>query len=331
MAGKKTDLSKQKFGKLTVIERGEPDSGGRVRWSCLCECTNTCLVRAKHLQSGRVMSCGCDKTKRGPVPEAELKNAQIGKLTLLEKVFVEVAGGKQPAWRCWCECNTEKVIRQSSLLAGLTASCGCQTAKSGSGSTNWEGCGELPKRHYSIVKSVANKRGLEFAVSLEYLWDLYRWQGGKCLLTGLPIEFSSLRADEAQTASLDRIRSSTGGFECGRALIGEKLGYVPGNVWWVHKIVNVMKNAFSLKEFVEICKLVTANPAFNGDYSGLPEDVAETLKAIFEEASPPESPGEPRTADTASSPPASPRPPSPPPIGIRPSGRGNPSGWGREP
>lgn len=32
------------------------------------------------------------------------------------------------------------------------------------------------------------------------------------------------------------------------------LGYVAGNLQWVHKIVNLMKRTSSDKDFIEICK-----------------------------------------------------------------------------
>lgn len=47
---------------------------------------------------------------------------------------------------------------------------------------------------------------------------------------------------EEGTASLDRIDSSR--------------GYVEGNVQWVHKDVNFMKQALSQERFVELCTLV---------------------------------------------------------------------------
>jgi hypothetical protein len=47
------------------------------------------------------------------------------------------------------------------------------------------------------------------------------------------------------TASLDRIDSSK--------------GYVEGNVQWVHKRINIMKNDLSDSEFIEWCRVVSKN------------------------------------------------------------------------
>jgi hypothetical protein len=47
------------------------------------------------------------------------------------------------------------------------------------------------------------------------------------------------------TASLDRINSDE--------------GYIKGNVQWVHKDINIMKNIYSSKYFIEMCKKVANN------------------------------------------------------------------------
>ena len=62
--GKFQDLSGQKFGRLTVIKRGESIvySNGKhaTRWLCQCECGSPPkLIRAGHLKNGSIKSCGC--------------------------------------------------------------------------------------------------------------------------------------------------------------------------------------------------------------------------------------------------------------------------------
>ena len=57
------DISNKKYGRLTVIERGDDYTapGGRkiVRWKCRCECGNEVLVSGYDLRKGRTKSCGC--------------------------------------------------------------------------------------------------------------------------------------------------------------------------------------------------------------------------------------------------------------------------------
>ena len=59
------DLTGQKFGRLTVIERAENSNFGLVRWKCLCECGNTTIVQSGNLIQGNTKSCGCIHLKQG--------------------------------------------------------------------------------------------------------------------------------------------------------------------------------------------------------------------------------------------------------------------------
>lgn len=57
------DLSGQKFGRLTVIERVDNDEKGTY-WLCKCDCGNTKTVSASNLKRGNVQSCGCYATEQ---------------------------------------------------------------------------------------------------------------------------------------------------------------------------------------------------------------------------------------------------------------------------
>lgn len=78
-------------------------------------------------------------------------------------------------------------------------------------------------------------------------------QNRRCAISGLELTFDYLgnRADWKHsetckiTASLDRIDSSK--------------GYVEGNVQWVHKRINIMKNDVPQSEFIEWCRTVARN------------------------------------------------------------------------
>ena len=52
-------LTKQKFGRLTVIKRIENDKHGKSRWLCKCDCGNEIQVVGIDLKSGHTQSCGC--------------------------------------------------------------------------------------------------------------------------------------------------------------------------------------------------------------------------------------------------------------------------------
>lgn len=58
--GKFKDLTGQKFGRLTVIERA-PNKGKRTMWKCVCSCPKktVCIVGGGNLVRGHHQGCGC--------------------------------------------------------------------------------------------------------------------------------------------------------------------------------------------------------------------------------------------------------------------------------
>lgn len=62
------DLTGQRFGRLTVLERAEKRKNGMAFWICLCDCGNTTQpIRTADLKNGKTKSCGClrNKAKHG--------------------------------------------------------------------------------------------------------------------------------------------------------------------------------------------------------------------------------------------------------------------------
>lgn len=106
--------------------------------------------------------------------------------------------------------------------------------------SRWSGIGNISKTYFTSCQSNAYSRDIEFNLNLDYLWQLYISQLGKCKLSGLPISF-----DDKQTASLDRIDSSN--------------GYISGNVQWVHKDINLMKWDLQDNQLLYWCNLITNN------------------------------------------------------------------------
>ena len=62
------DLTGQRFGRLTVLRRGEnkvePSGNVVTMWECVCDCNpeRTFLVNSKNLRTGHTRSCGCYKS-----------------------------------------------------------------------------------------------------------------------------------------------------------------------------------------------------------------------------------------------------------------------------
>lgn len=57
---KALELTGQRFGRLTVIERAENNKRGDTMWLCQCDCGNTTIiVKGAYLKSQGTQSCGC--------------------------------------------------------------------------------------------------------------------------------------------------------------------------------------------------------------------------------------------------------------------------------
>ena len=59
------DLTGQRFGRLTVIERAGSDKKRSATWHCQCDCGNEKVISSSNLISGRSASCGCAHTQHG--------------------------------------------------------------------------------------------------------------------------------------------------------------------------------------------------------------------------------------------------------------------------
>ena len=71
-------------------------------------------------------------------------------------------------------------------------------------------------------------------------------QDRKCAYSGLDIFFSRDNIEHTMgeyTASLDRVDNS--------------LGYIVGNVQWLHKRINIMKGNMQEREFLDFCEAIT--------------------------------------------------------------------------
>jgi hypothetical protein len=95
---------------------------------------------------------------------------------------------------------------------------------------------------YRITYRCKN-RGIELDVTPEYLKKVFDDQAGLCALSGVPIVFGKTRTSET-TASPDRLDPTK--------------GYIEGNVRWVHKYINSMRNNKTDLEFFDWCRLVVA-------------------------------------------------------------------------
>lgn len=181
---------------------------------------------------------------------------RFGKWTVLRQGKVDTRG---MAWECQCDCGSVRDVLGTRLRYGKSTSCGCTNTQA-IRDTLWKGVGDIGHRMLSNYRRSAKQRGLECTITLDYMWELYTQQGGMCALTGVPLtmyeyttayrEYANLRGGQRGqrkngTASLDRIDSS--------------VGYVEGNVQWVHKDINIMKSSHTVEHFIKLCQLVVTH------------------------------------------------------------------------
>lgn len=181
----------------------------------------------------------------------DLTGKKIGRLFIIKRYSDK--GKKHIKWLCRCDCGVVKQVNGDALKRGLTKSCGClrkdmgawNKGKTGMSSHMFRGKGELPSSLFSDIKYKAGKRGIEFNITIEELWELYLVQGFKCAISKQDIEFEEKGYIQQNVCSLDRIDS--------------KKGYVRGNVQWVDRRINFMKHSMSQKEFIDMCKTIANN------------------------------------------------------------------------
>lgn len=159
----------------------------------------------------------------------------FGKWEILKDIPIPKGKGYY-YYTCKCECGTIRDVVTSNLKKGISTNCGC--VKRSNPAHNYQGLGDLSQKYFNRVRHRASNRGLEFKITKEFLIEIFN---PTCALSTLPIELN--RNPDKQSASLDRIDSN--------------IGYIEGNVQWVHKDVNMMKGIYSQEYFIEVCKLIS--------------------------------------------------------------------------
>lgn len=170
---------------------------------------------------------------------------KFGKLVPIE--IEKDKDGYNTRYICQCDCGNTHSVSKSHLRRGLITHCGC-VRRLGAKHSQWTGVGEISGDFWyeHILRSCNGSKGRklkELSITIEYAWDLFLKQDRKCALSGIPLNFPKKSKDKSYNASLDRIDSSK--------------GYVEGNVQWVHKHVNKMKNEFDQVYFIFLCKQIS--------------------------------------------------------------------------
>lgn len=113
------DLSGQRFGRLTAINRTEQKRKSCYLWLCKCDCGNETLVDTYYLTHGQRKSCGCLVN----LPKRDLSGQVFGRLTVISPTEKRKHGGF--VWECRCECGNTVFVSTYQLTSGVKRSCEC--------------------------------------------------------------------------------------------------------------------------------------------------------------------------------------------------------------
>jgi hypothetical protein len=82
------DLTGQRFGQLTVVERVSNSGAGKARWLCECNCEKqkTVIAIGSHLVSGHTKSCGCTRVQHGHAVGRQQSSEYIAWAHMLARV-----------------------------------------------------------------------------------------------------------------------------------------------------------------------------------------------------------------------------------------------------
>ena len=148
---------------------------------------------------------------------------KFGKLTVTAKISIS---NKSRMYQCTCSCGKKLNVRYTTLVRGKKQSCGCDKP--------WD-----PFKKFMSVISRRDRAHVDFHV--EYLWELYSKQGGKCYYTGVNMSF---KKGTPYTISVDRIDSSK--------------HYTKDNIVLTTVNVNYFKNTLNDADFMLLLEQIRA-------------------------------------------------------------------------
>jgi hypothetical protein len=228
-----TDIIGKQFGQLTVVAFKARERKS-LKYECLCKCGRTTIVTRSNLLHNMTRSCGCQVRKR--IDEGDIVGRRFGSLTV-ERFHHRTA--RTIYYQCSCDCGGSNLVLRGNLISGRTKCCiRCSPI-----SKRNPKIGALKGSIWRLICKGAQERGIEVTITMAEVSTLFDAQQQRCALSGVPIVLDVPDRERPQrTASLDRIDS--------------RLGYVSGNVQWVHKTINKMKADLDQTDFISWCEKV---------------------------------------------------------------------------
>ena len=172
----------------------------------------------------------------------DLTGQKFGKLVALHPT--EKRFKRSVVWVCKCECGNEKEVPARDLKSGNTSSCGCLRNQ-----------GYPPGFNslYSLAKTTAKRRGLEFCLSKDQYLMLIK---ANCSYCGA-IPSNVYRQKEKDRNGIKKEYASI--VYNGIDRVDSSLGYTPENSVTSCKRCNIAKNNMTIEEFKEWVKRIYEN------------------------------------------------------------------------
>lgn len=104
---------KQKYGKLTVINRDTENPNRKPYWICQCDCGKKTSVRADYLTSGTIASCGCLRLEKFLITD---QNIETCKRLFEEGLSIEKISQRMRV----SPCNVQKFLSELGVKISIS-------------------------------------------------------------------------------------------------------------------------------------------------------------------------------------------------------------------
>lgn len=114
------DLTGNRYGIMTAINRAGKNEQGQTLWLLRCDCGKEIVLPMSDFKYGKQKSCGCLKSP-------DLTGKKFNRLTVIKKDGQYKSGNFK--WLCLCDCGNYTHATSSQLKTGDIKSCGCYIAE----------------------------------------------------------------------------------------------------------------------------------------------------------------------------------------------------------